>query len=199
MKNKVYYLIGFLILLVFGGCVFVQHLVKKEHEQMVNLCTNTTDEDLIFKCNYGLSMNYQAKYDMFYKNRQFYDRTFALYFKNAETDCLNYSNQCIVRDKFAADNILKKCASTGEYDCLKFIQPQVNDNNIEIFDKSISKNYQEINKNDNIIHNNPCSGEQYNFFTQLTDEQKNKLSTKTLNICNAQGDFYKQHPDMAGK
>jgi hypothetical protein len=197
MKKKTCYILFFCLFFIIGSYFLIQHKIQKSKNETASLCINTTDESLIFKCNYSSSISYQAKYDMFYKHPQFFDRTFALYFKNAETDCLNYSNECIVRDLYASDRVLKKCADSGEYDCLKLIE--INDNDIETFDKSISKNYQIINKNGYTIHNNPCSSREYKFFIQLNEEQKNKLSKQTLNVCNAQGDFYKQHPELINK
>lgn len=195
MKNKAYYLIGFLILLVLGGYVFIQHEIKKEHEQMTALCLNTKDEHIIFECNYVHSISHQTKYDMFYKNQQFFDQTFVFYFKNAEIECLDYPNECVVKDLSVSDNVARKCAKNGNIACIMMIGLGNSNEDISSFDKAISNNYQVSNINGHQYGNFPCDGKLYQYFKSLSIEQQNQLSEKTFTICKSEDDYYKQHPD----
>jgi hypothetical protein len=198
MKKKICYIIIFLIAIILGASLFIHHIIQKDYEKMISLCMNTNDEHTILECNYS-NISHQTKYDMFYKHTEFFDQTFAFYFKNAETDCLNYPNECIVRELSATDKILKKCAQTGNIACLNLISIGTTDEDIAIFDKTISDTYQVSNLNGKKISNFPCNGKMYHYFNKLTDEQKSKLSKKTLDICNDEDMFYKKHPDMLNK
>jgi hypothetical protein len=175
MKKKIYYI--FLIsILITGGGIFSFHAMKEQSKKRtIHLCLTTHDEEILFRCSNTSQINYQIKYDMFYKNH-IHSNRLDNSFIQSYYDCKNHANECSIHDSSIFYNFIDECSMAGHVDCINISLENKTSKSFIIFQNTV------INNIDTIIPE-PCSESSHNYFLTLSSEQKQKLDARIVKAC----------------
>ena len=123
--KKIYFTFTILILLILGGFGYFHVL----HQDKVNLChkiISNNPED-IYSCKHlsQKDLNLQARYDLFYRNAQFYleyKKTpyvpFVFDFISLYGECKQFSSNCNTHDNHVFVNLMAQCSLEENNVCI---------------------------------------------------------------------------------